>query len=125
MFEKGFIAALTASIADIDLNFPGAKETVRQILKPLKVLTNIAIHLSDLSLISGNQGQAEDDGIESATSVSDLEDEREETPDLFRNSTLGMFEPDREEESSSESEDGMTPPRIKYYNDVILTAYRG
>lgn len=109
MFEKGFITALTASIADVDLNFPGAKETVRQILKPLKVLTNTAIHLSDLSLISNTAGQAEDDGIESATSVSDLEDEREETPDLFRNSTLGMFEPDREEETSSESEDGMVP----------------
>ena len=109
MFEKGFITALTASIADVDLNFPGAKETVRQILKPLKVLTNTAIHLSVHSLISSTSGQAEDDGIESATSVSDLEDEREETPDLFRNSTLGMFEPDREEETSSESEDGMTP----------------
>jgi E3 ubiquitin-protein ligase HUWE1 len=106
MFEKGFIGALTASIADVDLNFPGAKEAVRQILKPLKVLTHTAIHLSDMSLVSGTQGQTEDDGIESATSVSDLEDEREETPDLFRNSTLGMFEPDREEESSSESEDG-------------------
>jgi E3 ubiquitin-protein ligase HUWE1 len=109
MFDKGFIGALTASIADIDLNFPGAKETVRQILKPLKVLTYTAIQLSDLSLISNTQGQAEDDGIESATSVSDMEDEREETPDLFRNSTLGMFEPDREEESSSESEEGKYP----------------
>lgn len=107
MFEKGFLTALTASIADVDLNFPGAKETVRQILKPLRVLTNIAIELSDRSLISGPQGHTEDDGIESATSVSDMDDDREETPDLFRNSTLGMFEPDREEESSSESEDGM------------------
>jgi E3 ubiquitin-protein ligase HUWE1 len=107
MFEKGFVVAVTASIADIDLNYPGAKDTVRQILKPLRLLTETAIHLSGLGLVSGTQGQTEDDGIESATSVSDLEDEREETPDLFRNSTLGMFEPDREEpSSSSESEDG-------------------
>jgi E3 ubiquitin-protein ligase HUWE1 len=106
MFEKGFIAALTASIADIDLNFPGAKRAVKYILRPLKVLTTTAIYLSDASLISSTPGQNEEDEIESATSVSDVEDEREETPDLFRNSTLGMFEPGREEDSSSESDDG-------------------
>ena len=106
MFEKGFIATLTASIADVDLNFPGAKEAVRHILKPLKTLTNTAVSLSDRGLVSDSQGQTEEDEIEEATSVSDPEDEREETPDLFRNSTLGMFEPDREDESSSESGDG-------------------
>jgi E3 ubiquitin-protein ligase HUWE1 len=107
MFEKGFISALTASIADIDLNFPGAKRAVKYILRPLKVLTTTAIYLSDLSLVSATPGQTEEDEIESATSVSDVEDGREETPDLFRNSTLGMFEPGREEDSSSDSEDGM------------------
>jgi E3 ubiquitin-protein ligase HUWE1 len=104
MFEKGFIAALTASIADIDLNFPGAKDAVRKILRPLQSLTQTAVRLSELSLVSTTPG--DDDGIESATeSVSDADDDREETPDLFRNSTLGMFEPGREEESSSDSED--------------------
>jgi E3 ubiquitin-protein ligase HUWE1 len=110
MFEKGFIAALTASIADVDLNFPGAKRAVKYILRPLKVLTQTAVHLSNLSLISAIPGQSEEDEIESATSVSEVEDEREETPDLFRNSTLGMFEPGREEDSTSESEDGMLDP---------------
>lgn len=109
MFEKGFITALTASIADVDLNFPGAKRAVKQILKPLKVLTTTAVRLSDLALISATPGQNEEEEIESATSVSDVED-REETPDLFRNSTLGMFEPGREEDSSSDSsEDGKFP----------------
>lgn len=106
MFEKGYIAALTASIADIDLNFPGAKRAVKYILRPLKALTQTAINLSDLSLVSSTPGQGDEEEIESATSVSDLEDEREETPDLFRNSTLGMFEPGREEDTSSDSEDG-------------------
>jgi len=105
MFEKGFIPALTASIADVDLNFPGAKRAVKHILRPLKSLTNTAINLSELSLISATPGQNEEDEIESATSVSDAEDDREETPDLFRNSTLGMFEPGREEDSSSDSDD--------------------
>ncbi|PMD45728.1 hypothetical protein L207DRAFT_578634 [Hyaloscypha variabilis F] len=105
MFEKGYVNALTASIADIDLNFPNAKRAVKYILRPLKTLTTTAIQLSDLSLISATPGQNDEDEIESATSVSEHEDEREETPDLFRNSTLGMFEPGREEDSSSESDD--------------------
>lgn len=106
MFEKGYIAALTASIADIDLNFPGAKRAVKYILRPLKVLTQTAIDLSDEGKISAAPGQGDEDEIASATSVSEIEDEREETPDLFRNSTLGMFEPGRDPESSSDSEDG-------------------
>ena len=36
MFEKGFIGALTSSLADIDLNFPGAKRAVKHILKASK-----------------------------------------------------------------------------------------
>jgi E3 ubiquitin-protein ligase HUWE1 len=106
MFEKGYIAALTGSIADIDLNFPGAKRAVKYILRPLKVLTSTAISLSELSLISTIPGQTDEDEIASASSVSEMEEEREETPDLFRNSTLGMYEPGREQDSSSDSEDG-------------------
>lgn len=106
MFEKNFISALTASIADIDLNFPGSKRAVKYILRPLKQLTSTAIVLSETSNISGAPGQQDDDEISTATSVSGEDGEREETPDLFRNSTLGMFEPGREEESSSESSEG-------------------
>lgn len=106
MFEKNFISALTASIADIDLNFPGSKRAVKYILRPLKLLTSTAIVLCETSDISGTPGQTDDDEISTATSVSQEDDEREETPDLFRNSTLGMFEPGREEESSSESSEG-------------------
>ena len=106
MFEKGFIAALTSSVADIDLNFPGSKKVVKYILRPLNKLTQTAIYLSENSSISSTPGQTDEDEISSATSVSDIDDEREETPDLFRHSTLGMLDPSgREEESSSASED--------------------
>ena len=105
MFEKNFISALTSSIADIDLNFPASKRAVKYILRPLKQLTSTAVVLSQDSDISATPGQT-DDEISTATSVSDVDDEREETPDLFRNSTLGMFEPGREEESSSDSSEG-------------------
>lgn len=107
MFEKNFISALTASIADIDLNFPGSKRAVKYILRPLKQLTSTAIMLSETSSISGTPGQTDDDEISTApSSVSEEDDEREETPDLFRNSTLGMFEPGHEEETSSDSSEG-------------------
>ncbi|KAI9804681.1 MAG: hypothetical protein M1833_006756 [Piccolia ochrophora] len=102
MFEKNFISAFTSSIADIDLNFPSAKRAIKYILRPLKLLTQTAIDLSESSSITTTPGQTDEDEISSATSVSEIET-REETPDLFRNSTLGMFEPGREEEYSSDS----------------------
>ncbi|EAW10523.1 E3 ubiquitin-protein ligase TOM1 [Aspergillus clavatus NRRL 1] len=101
MFEKHFISALTASIAEIDLNFPTSKRVIKYILRPLNKLTQTAVILSESSDIS-SLGDTEDDEISSATSVSDIDDDREETPDLFRHSTLGMLEPRHEEETSSE-----------------------
>ena len=106
MFEKNFISALTSSIADIDLNFPASKRAVKYILRPLKQLTSTAVVLSQESDLSTTPGPIDDDEISTANSVSDAGDEREETPDLFRNSTLGMLEPGREEESSSDSSEG-------------------
>ena len=105
MFEKNFISTLTGSIADIDLNFPNAKRAVKYILRPLKALTDIAIDLSQNSDISTTPGHTEDNEISTASSVSDQDDNREETPDLFRNSTLGILDPGRREESSSDSSD--------------------
>ena len=103
MFEKNFIVALTSSIADINLNFKNVEKAIKYILRPLKQLTSTAVMLSETTSISTTPGPTDEDEISSATSVSEVDDGREETPDLFRNSTLGMFEPGREEASSSES----------------------
>ncbi|KAJ5138802.1 uncharacterized protein N7515_003650 [Penicillium bovifimosum] len=103
MFEKNFIPALTASVADVDLNFPSSKRVIKYILRPLNKLTQTAVILSENSDVS-IQGDNEEDEISSATSVSDMEDQREETPDLFRHSTLGMLEPRHDEEESSTEE---------------------
>ncbi|KAI9791822.1 MAG: hypothetical protein M1816_003367 [Peltula sp. TS41687] len=103
MFEKNFIPTLTASIAEIDLNYPLAKRAVKYVLRPLKLLTQTALELSDTSSNDSVPGQSEEGEISSASSASDVGEEREETPDLFRNSTLGLFEPGREEESTSDS----------------------
>lgn len=101
MFEKHFISALTASIADVDLNFPASKRVIKYILRPLNKLSQTAVILSE-TLILSTLWETEEDEISSATSVSDMEDDREETPDLFRHSTLGMLEPNHEEDTSEE-----------------------
>ncbi|KUL84639.1 hypothetical protein ZTR_06680 [Talaromyces verruculosus] len=101
MFEKHFISSLTASIADVDLNFPASKRVIKYILRPLNKLTQTAVILSETSSIS-TLGETEEYEISSATSVSDMEDDREETPDLFRHSTLGMLELNHEEDTSEE-----------------------
>ena len=105
MFEKNFISALTSSIADIDLNFPNAKRVIKYILRPLKILTQSAITLSESAEISASPGQTDDDEISTASSATDPDDHREETPDLFRNSTLGILEAGGEDDSSTESDD--------------------
>ena len=118
MFEKNFIQIITSNIADIDLNFPGAKRVVKSILKPLETLTGTALVLSQNSSnpVFPALGQSEQDEISSASSVSDM-NEREETPDLFRHSTLGMLEPSRRDESSSDSEDNDDGDEDEGYDD--------
>lgn len=101
MFEKHFVSALSASLAEIDLNFPSSRRVIKYILRPLNKLTRAAVTLSQTSDIS-SLGETEEDEISSATSVSEMENEREETPDLFRHSTLGMLEPRHQGETDSE-----------------------
>ncbi|KAI2632353.1 hypothetical protein GGR54DRAFT_31422 [Hypoxylon sp. NC1633] len=108
MYEKGYLAALTASIADIDLAFPPVKRTIKYILRVLRTLTSTAIHLSHSNIIPTTPTLENlDEDRFSASSLSDIDDDREETPDLYRNSTLGMLEPgrDRDGDYSEDSEE--------------------
>ncbi|GAB1313177.1 E3 ubiquitin-protein ligase tom1 [Madurella fahalii] len=104
MYEKGYLAALTASIADIDLTFPNVKRTIKYTLRVLRALTKTACQLSQSDVIPATTTDQPEEDFASASSLSDLDDDREETPDLYRNSTLGMLEP-REEDYTDESED--------------------
>ncbi|KAI0381543.1 hypothetical protein F5Y04DRAFT_280622 [Hypomontagnella monticulosa] len=108
MYEKGYLTALTASIADIDLAFPPVKRTIKYILRVLRTLTSTAIYLSHSNIIPNVPTQENiDEDTFSASSLSDIDDDREETPDLYRNSALGMLEPgrDRVGDYSEDSED--------------------
>ncbi|CAK7198415.1 E3 ubiquitin-protein ligase tom1 [Sporothrix eucalyptigena] len=122
MFEKGFLGALTHSISDIDLAYPGTKRTLKHVLRVLNVLTATAIDLSRANIISNPASQdAVEYDILSTSSLSDMEDEREETPDLYRNSSLGMLEggdPDDEEYSDSDHEDDMYDDEMDYEDEI-------
>ena len=106
MFEKNFISVLSSSLAEIDLAYTGSKRVIKFILRPLQELTTLATQLSvtspDLTSVVSNMSE---DVISSASSVSDIDGEREETPDLFRNSALGMLDPNRDAESDSASDE--------------------
>jgi E3 ubiquitin-protein ligase HUWE1 len=110
MYEKGYLAALTASIADIDLTFPNVKRTIKYILRVLRSLTKTAFQLSQSDVMPITSTDQLEDEIASASSLSDIDSDREETPDLYRNSTLGMLEPGREDDFSEDSEEGMSFP---------------
>ncbi|KAJ4356260.1 E3 ubiquitin-protein ligase tom1 [Didymosphaeria variabile] len=105
MYEKNFISILTTAIADIDLNFPNAKRVVKYILKPLKWLTYVGMDLSTRYDTSSAPDSTDEYEISSASDDDLMDTTREETPDLFRNSTLGMFEPGNESETDEDDDE--------------------
>ncbi|KAI6927124.1 putative E3 ubiquitin-protein ligase [Hortaea werneckii] len=121
MYEKNYIGALTSAIAEIDLNFPNAKRAVKYMLGPLRQLTDLGVTLSQNSDISSSAPgtSTEEDDISSATSMSDGDDddEREPTPDLLRNTALGMLESGGGEEDESEDEDEDEEVDVELYDD--------
>lgn len=109
MYEKGFVDKLTSSIAEISLNYPGVKRAIKYILRVLRVLTATAKELSlspvsDALAADTSAAEVSEEEFASTSSFSDMDDDREETPDLYRNSALGMLEP-RGEDDESEDED--------------------
>ena len=105
MYEKNFITILTTAISDIDLNFPNAKRVVKYILKPLKWLCYVAMDLSTHYDDSTAPDSGDESEISTASDDDLIENAREETPDLFRNSTLGLFEPHDDYESDEEEDE--------------------
>lgn len=99
MLEKNFVSTLTSALSEVDLNFPNIRGLVASVLRPLENLSRIAIKMSRPSdkAKGGAEGKAEtsgdsSDGDEDEREIG-VEDDagREETPDLYRNSALGMF----------------------------------
>lgn len=107
MYEKGYVDKLTSSIAEISLSYPGVKRAIKYILRVLRVLTGTAKELSHSSILPADPaGDQSEEDFASSSSLSDGDDDdREETPDLYRNSALGMLEPRGEDDESDEGDD--------------------
>lgn len=92
MLEKNFVSTLTAALAESDLNYPHIRSLVTSVLKPLQYLTKVAIKMSYSG--KGVQEKDEDDSTfdsSSSDEEEEFEEPRQETPDLYRNSSLGMY----------------------------------
>ncbi|GAO46185.1 hypothetical protein G7K_0422-t1 [Saitoella complicata NRRL Y-17804] len=124
MFEKNFVSTLTNALAEVDLNYPLARKVIRQVLRPLKTLSKTAIRLSESAELGDLQEKptGDEDEISTEASLSDEDDEssdREETPDLYRNSALGMFDGNMEEDNSEgDSENEFDDEDAEMYEEM-------
>jgi E3 ubiquitin-protein ligase HUWE1 len=96
--EKDIPAQITNLISEIDLNFPDSDRVTKAALKPLISLGRTKIDYQEL--FEGDHQGEEDDDL-----MPDDLDDREETPDLFRNSTLGMYDVETDSEDIDEDID--------------------
>ncbi|TIC61802.1 hypothetical protein E3Q03_02533 [Wallemia mellicola] len=123
MLEKNYVTTLTHALGDIDISFPNSKITIGALLIPLERLTKISIKMAknkkgddddgnndeDEGLNASEMGssESEEDGSSDEDEVIEENDpDRAGTPDLYRNSALGMYTGENyEEENDNEDED--------------------
>ncbi|KAF9918729.1 hypothetical protein BX616_006259 [Lobosporangium transversale] len=104
MLEKNFIMTLTNVLADIDLNYPHAKVLVNAVLKPLEHLTKLSLKMSRSTEPGSSKVHRQSTPLSVTGSGGGSADEAD-TPDLYRNSSLGMFD-GANIESEEEDESG-------------------
>ncbi|KAK6504659.1 hypothetical protein TWF481_006599 [Arthrobotrys musiformis] len=123
MFEKNFVNALTNSLSEIDLNFPSARRVIKYILRPLKLLSKTALDLGeeDINILGAEQQYLGDEfSMESLSEVDDVDDFREDTPNLFQNSALGILEGgemEDEEDEYGDEDDEMYLDEMEEYEE--------
>ncbi|KZT26754.1 hypothetical protein NEOLEDRAFT_1062431 [Neolentinus lepideus HHB14362 ss-1] len=109
MLEKNFVAALTNALGEVDLNYPNVRGLVTALLRPLDQLSKIAIRMSRASDKNKDLRDDKTERIEEETLSDEDEDmdrlDREETPDLYRNSSLGMYGGEMEDVHYSAEDD--------------------
>lgn len=102
LLEKQAPAQITGLLSELDLNFPDISKVVKTGLKWLTALGKVKVdfqeHFSDSTRPDENDNDDE--------MVPDDDDDRDETPDLFRNLTLGMYDVDEDSEDSEDDEMG-------------------
>lgn len=96
--ENSLPHQISTALAELDLNFPQISRVLKVGLKPLASLAKIKLANAEL-FESNTPGEKDEDEIE------DIED-KDDTPDLFRNSTLGMYDIDMDSEDEFYDDEG-------------------
>lgn len=101
LLDKQLTSQISSIISQLDANFPDIQKIAKLCLKSLTVLGKIIYDFLDL-FQEDHQGEQDEDEI-----IPD-DDDKDDTPDLFRNSTLGMYdvEYDSEDEDDYYDDDG-------------------
>ncbi|KAK9767472.1 E3 ubiquitin-protein ligase tom1, partial [Basidiobolus ranarum] len=92
MVEKNFVTLLTNGLSEVDLNYPSSKTLTSALLRPLEFLSKVAIKMGKHFESSNKQTASDEESYYSYDDLDTGESEPEEAPDLYRNSSLGMFE---------------------------------
>ncbi|CCE78387.1 Piso0_001009 [Millerozyma farinosa CBS 7064] len=85
LIDRQIPSQITSIIAEFDPNFPDIQRLIKLALKPITLLGKIKSEYQDI-FEADHQGDKEDDEIVPE------DDDKDDTPDLFRNSTLGMYD---------------------------------
>ncbi|KAJ9117613.1 hypothetical protein QFC22_004463 [Naganishia vaughanmartiniae] len=111
MLEKGFVPLLTNVLGEIDLNYPQVKILITAIMQPLDYLTKLSMKMAKAE----KSRSSDEEMSEADTLTSEEEDEDEEmigpegeaeAPDMYRNSSLGMFGGEMDDYLEGEDEGG-------------------
>ncbi|KAF9934938.1 hypothetical protein BGZ67_003626 [Mortierella alpina] len=106
MLEKNFISTLTNVLADVDLNYPHAKVLVNAVLKPLEHLTKLSLKMNRATEPGAAKPRRRSTPMSGQGSGAGSGDD---APDLYRNSSLGMFDGvNIESEEDGESGDSIS-----------------
>lgn len=94
LIDKQIPNQLTSILSELDLNYPNIDRVIKGGLKPLNYLSKVKIDNQEIFAEGSKAGKEDFDIV-----PEDDEDEGDETPDLFRNSTLGMYDVDDDSEA--------------------------
>jgi E3 ubiquitin-protein ligase HUWE1 len=107
MIEKGFVNYFTTAIADIDINHPLSAKIISSVLKPLDLLSKAAILLGKsniLPILKTKKSITSFDHAFREIDNEELTEENAELNEIYRNSALGILQPDSEMDEVSDSE---------------------
>lgn len=111
MLEKGAVGLFTGMVQEIDVWHPGSGVVVERILRPLEILTKVAIKTgrhpegTPAKKRGVDVGEGEEQETRDAAAAA-AEETQNAVSEMYRNSSLGMFSPENNDSASMSSETG-------------------